>query len=118
MSLEVEIIKDIPEANIKKFQDRTVYYTAVETREYTKGMGAYPYLTGQLERSEVGSPITGSNATYNLLAGVDYAKHVWKYTKAKWTNTKTQPQWYYNVFRKYNNGILRTAQTKASKEIK
>ena len=118
MSLQAKIIKDIPEKQIKKYQDRVVYYTAVETREYTKGMGAYPYLTGQLERSEVGSPITGSNATYNLLAGVNYAKRVWKYTNAKWTNTKTQPQWYINVLKKYQNRILQTAKTKASQEIK
>lgn len=118
MKLEVEIVKDIPEKQIKVYQDKVVYYTAVETREYTKGMGVYPYLTGELERSEVASPITGRNATYNLLSGVNYAKYVWNYKKAKWTNPKTQPQWYKNIYKKYHNRILQTAKTRASKEIK
>lgn len=118
MKLEAEIIKDIPEKQIKIYQDKVVYYVAVETREYTKGIGAYPHLTGELERTEVASPITGGNATYNLLAGVEYAKYVWNYQNAKWTNTKTIPQWYTNVFKKNQNKILHTAITKGSQEIK
>lgn len=118
MKLEAEIIKDIPEKQIKIYQDKVVYYTAVETREYTKGMGAYPRLTGELERTEVASPITGGNATYNLLAGVRYAKYVWNYNNAKWTNAKTVPQWYKNIYKKYHNRILHTAKTRASQEIK
>ena len=118
MKLEAKIVKDIPEKQIKRYEDRVVYFSAVETREYTKGMGAYPRLTGELERTEVASPITGGNATYNLLAGVDYAKYVWNYQNAKWTNTKTIPQWYANVFKKYQKRILQTAESRASQEIK
>lgn len=118
MKLEVEIIKEIPEKKVKMYEDRVVYNTALLTREYTKGMGAYPYLTGDLQKAEAGSPITGRNAVYNLLAGVDYAKEVWNYKNPNWTNTKTVPQWYYNVYRKYQKKILHTAQQKAIKEIK
>lgn len=119
MSLQVKIIKDIPKETIEKFEDRVVYNTAVETREYTKGIGAYPHLTGKLERTESASPITSSGkSTYNLLAGVNYAKKVYNYTKARWTNPTTIPQWYYNVYRKYQASILKSATTKANKEIK
>lgn len=118
MSLQVKIIKDIPKDKIEKFEDRVVYNTAVETREYTKGIGAYPHLTGELERTEAGSPITGGNATYNLLAGVNYAKAVYNFTKAKWTNPSTVPHWYNNVYKKYQERILNSAITKANKEIK
>lgn len=117
-NIEVEIIKDIPEADIKKYEDRVVYYCAFLTREYTKGMGAYPYLTGELERNEVASQITGKDAEYNLLCGVDYAKSVWKMDNVNWTNQSTEPQWYKNVYRKYQKTILNTATTRAIKEIK
>lgn len=116
--IEVKIIKDIPKDQIDKFEDKVVYNTAVLTREYTKSASAYPYLTGELERTEVASPITGSNKEYNLLAGVDYAKYVWKMTDVNWTNNSTNPQWYYNVFRKKNQLIIQSAMNKAIGELK
>ena len=117
IEISVKIEKDIPEAQIKHFEDRVVYNTASLTREYVKGMGAYPYRTGELERQEIASQITGGNAEYNLLAGVDYAKYVWKMTNVNWTNKGTEPQWYYNTHRKFEKTINASAIDKALKEI-
>lgn len=117
IEISVKIEKDIPEAQIKHFEDRVVYNTASLTREYVKGMGAYPYLTGDLERTEIASQITGGNAQYNLLAGVDYAKYVWNMTNVNWTNKGTKPQWYYNIHRKFEKTINASAIDKALKEI-
>lgn len=113
MKLEVEIIKGIPKNQINQFEDRVVYNTAVLTREYTKSGAMFPYLTGKLEREEAKAPITGGNKEYNLLAGVDYAKYVWKMNNVLWTNPSTQPQWYYNLFRKKEKTIIQTAVKKA-----
>ena len=116
--IEVKITKDIPKDQITKYEDRVVYYSAVLTREYTKSMSAYPYLTGELERQEVRAPITGSNGSYNLLDGVDYAKYVWKMTNVNWTNQSTKPQWYKTVFRQKEKTIIDTAMQRAGGELK
>lgn len=114
----VEILKDIPVKEIEFFQDRVVYFSAVETREFTKMLGAYPHLSGTLEQEEVASQITGGNAEYNLLAGTNYAKYVWKMNDVKWTNPDTKPQWYYNIYKKYQKTISKIAENKAIREIK
>lgn len=117
ITINVDIVKDIPKNKIKQYEDRAVYYVAVETREYTKGMNAYPELTGDLKRTEIASPVTGGNAEYNLLAGTKYAKYVWNMTKVKWTNSSTIPQWYSNVYKKHQATILESAKTKAGADV-
>lgn len=117
MIAEIKIIKDIPKQEISKFEDKVVYNTAVITREYTKGQNAYPYLTGELARSEASAPVIGSNKNYGLQTGVGYAKQVWNYTNVDWTNPSTQPQWYYSVFRKQGISIVSNAVNRALKEI-
>ena len=117
MNVEVKIIKEIPTEQINKFEDRVVYNTAVVTREYVKGKHGYPYLTGELQRSEIASPITGINKEYSLLSGVDYGKAVYNYTNVHWTNPSTIPQWYYNAFRQKGALLLTNAVIRAKKEI-
>lgn len=117
MNVEVKIIKGLPVEQISKFEDRTIYNTAITTREYTKSRNAYPYRTGKLMRSEVSSPITGSNKEYGLTGGVDYAKDVWKMENVNWTNKNTKPQWYYSCFREKGAVLLTNAVIRALKEI-
>ena len=118
MNINVIIKKDIPEKDIAKFEDRVVYYTAVLTREYTKSLNAYPYLSGELSRQEIRSPITGKDKTYNLLAGTNYAKRLYSYKNANWTNKSTKPQWYNSVYRQKEKTIIETAEKRAIGEIK
>ena len=110
-------IKGIPFNEISKFEDRTVYDVAVYTRDFTKNIDAFPYLTGELRRQEVAAPIWGSNKVYGLKSGVDYAKYVWRMNGVKWTNKATRPQWYYNVFLNHKYTILNQAKYAAMKEI-
>ena len=117
MNVEVKFIKDIPIEQIKSFEDKVVYDVAVETREMTKGLRAYPYLTGTLERTEIQEPIVGNNKEYSLGAGVDYAKYVYQYNDANWTNPSTEAHWYSSVFDKHNSTILSEAVNKALKEF-
>lgn len=117
MNIEVKIIRGIPKDQINKFEDRVVYNTAVATREYVKGRHGYPYRTGELQRSEIASPILGSNKTYELTSGVGYGKTVYNYTNVNWTNPSTIPQWYYNAFRQKGALLLTNAVIKAKGEI-
>ena len=117
MEIEVEITKELPVKQIDSFMDKTVYNMAVVTREYTKSQEAYPYLSGELSRQEEALPINGSNKEYTLDRGVDYASKVWTYTNVKWTNPKTQPQWYFNVFKNSKDIIKTEAINRAIKEV-
>lgn len=117
MEIEVKIIKGIPVEQIDKFEDKVVYNTAVSTREYTKSRMNYPYLSGKLMRSEVAAPIVGSNKSYGLTSGVDYAKYVWRMKDVNWTNKNTQPQWYYKNFQLHGFGFLTEAVIKAKKGL-
>lgn len=117
MNIEIEIKKGLPIKQIQSFEDKTVYNCAVFTREMTKGTNAYPYLTGKLRRTEEASAIVGSNKTYGLTAGVDYAVDVWGYTNVHWTNPSTQPQWYKSVFNKNGGVIVSGAVVHAVKEV-
>jgi len=117
MEITINVKKGIPEKEIKNFEKKVVYNTAVYTREHTKGASAYPYLTGKLERSEVALPIQGSGMEYGLGAGVSYAVSVWKKTNANWTNSSTQPQWYYSVFKKEYASIVSQAVNTSLKEL-
>lgn len=118
MEVEITIKKELPKNQIEKFEDRVVYNVAVMTRETTKDNNFFPHLTGELERQEIAAPIIGSNKTYSLQSGVDYAKYVWKMTNVNWTNKQTQPQWYYNAFYKTKEIITSAAVSKVLKEIK
>ena len=117
MEIEVKIIKGLPKNEIEQFEDRTVYNAAVYTRETTKANNSFPYRTGRLQRSEVAMPISGSNKTYSLLSGVDYAKYVWKMNNVNWTNPQTKPQWYYYIFDKQQKIIMTAAVIKAKKGL-
>jgi hypothetical protein len=117
-SVEVKVKKDIPKKEIKQFEDRSVYYTVVLTREITKGARAYPHLTGELERQEIRSPIyKRDHAKYGLLRGTKYASYVYKMTNVKWTNPATRPRWYDSMYRQKQKVIVETAQNRALKEI-
>lgn len=118
ISVSVEIKDKKLTKNIDKFTDKVVYNVAVLTREMTKGLHAYPRRTGRLEQTEVSEQITGSNKEYGLSTGVDYAKYVWQKGKnTAWTNSNTEPQWYYTVFDKHDREIVKNAIDRALKEV-
>ena len=118
MKINIEIIKGLPVEQIEQYIDKTTYNVAVETREMAKGSNAYPYRSGNLMRSEIAIPITGSNKEYGLGSGVDYAKYVWKMRNVNWTNPSTIDQWYYGIMNKNGATILAQAGAKALREIK
>ena len=118
MNVKVALKKFQLDKELDIFTDNVVYNVAVLTREMTKGLHAFPRLTGRLELAEVQEQITGSNKEYGLNAGVDYAKYVWlKGEKTNWTNPNTEPQWYYTVYRKHEREIVNNAVSRVLKEV-
>lgn len=117
MNIEIQVIKGIPEKQINKFQDRTIYNIAVFTREETKALNAYPVRSGELKRQEIAQQIIGNNKEYGLGSGVDYAHRVYKYENVNWTNKSTLPHWYGTVLQKQGQTILTNAVQRALKEI-
>lgn len=117
MKVQFKWVKKLPIKELNKFEDRVVYDTAVYTREFTKGTNAYPYLSGKLARTEMASPVVGSNKKYGLTSGVDYAVYVWRMKGVNWTNKATKPQWYYTQFKNNSHKIVKQAVYKALKEI-
>jgi hypothetical protein len=117
MNIEIQVLKGIPEKQINKFQDRTIYNTAVFTREETKALNAYPVRSGELKRQEIAQQIIGNNKEYGLGSGVNYAHRVYKYENVNWTNKSTLPHWYTTVLNKQGKTILANAVKRALKEI-
>lgn len=119
IDIKVSIKKDIPEEQIEKFEDRTVYFTALLTRQYTANARAFPYLKGKLEGSELRTPIQHEgHASYSLLRGIEYASYVWKMSNVNWTNPSTRPQWYSAIYRQKEKLIVDTAKDRALEELK
>lgn len=116
---EYKFIKDIPKAQIKSFEEKTVYNTAVLTREQTKSSSAFPYLTGKLQRTETSAPIVncGKNE-YGLTDGVSYAKYVWAKKNVLWSNLATQSEWYFSIFKGNYATIIHNAVNRAKGEIR
>ena len=117
MSVEIKWVKPIPKTQISAFEDKVVYNLAFYTREYTKGSGAYPYLSGELSRQEAAAPIVGGHKEYGLTTGTSYDKYVWDMKNVNWTNSSTQPQWYFTKFKNNAEIIVSEAVVKALKEI-
>lgn len=118
MNVEIKIVKGIPSEQIEKFLDKTVYNVAVETREETKSLNAFPVRTGTLQKEEVAQEIIGNNKEYGLGAGTSYASKVYQFDKVNWTNKSTLPHWYYSVFNKKGAIITTNAVNKALKGLK
>ena len=118
MNVEIKIVKGIPSEQIEKFLDKVVYNVAVETREETKSLNAFPIRTGTLQREEVAQEIIGNNKEYGLGAGTSYAKYVWKMENVNWTNKSTLPHWYYSIYNKKGAIITTNAVIKALKGLK
>lgn len=118
---EVVINREIPIAQIKKWEDRVVYGIARKTLDFTNSGEHFPYLTGELARASMNEGVvTLGNSNYGLGArGVEYAPRVWRYGEGtNWTNKNTIPQWYMGVFEKYRNEILEDAIKVANNEVK
>lgn len=119
ISVDVQIVKDIPTEQIKKWQDKVVYGMARATLDITNSARYFPYLTGALNQGSMAMGVQGSNGTYEIGAtGVNYARKVWTYGEnTNWTNPSTLPQWYISAFEKHRTEIVDVAVKNAESEL-
>jgi hypothetical protein len=119
-SVKVEIVKDLPVEQIKKWEDKVVYGLARATLDFTNSAHYFPYKTGALNQGSMAMGVRGSNATYELGAvGVSYAPRVWKMgDNTNWTNPNTLPQWYIGAFSKHSTELVQIALKNAESELK
>lgn len=119
ISVDVQIVKDIPTEQIKKWQDKVVYGMARATLDITNSARYFPYLTGALNQGSMAMGVQGSNGTYEIGAtGVNYAPKVWTYgERTNWTNPNTLPQWYISAFEKHRTEIVDVAVKNAESEL-
>lgn len=120
INVSVEIKRDLPIDQLKKWQDKVIYSMARATLDFTNSANHFPYRTGELNRASMAQGVEGNNGTYFLGArGVNYAPRVWEYgPNTNWTNSKTLPQWYTSVFSKYKNEIVNLAIKNSESELK
>ena len=112
ITVKCKFLTPIPEKQIKKFMDRTVYNTARITMDLTKGM--YPRKSGTLYDETLSNGVQGQNAHYGLGPDVDYAKYVWAMGQdTNWTNKATKAQWNYTVFNNKKEQIVSQAVSRA-----
>ena len=112
ITIKYNFITPIPEKQITKFMDRTVYNTARITMDLTEGV--YPKKSGELYRETIGFGVQGQKAHYGLGSNVDYAVYVWtKPQNTNWTNANTKAQWHDNIYNNKKEQILSQAVSRA-----
>ena len=119
-SVQIEIVKDLPVEQIKRWEDKVVYGLARATLDFTNSAHYFPYKTGALNQGSMAMGVRGSNATYELGAvGVSYAPRVWKMgDNTNWTNPNTLPQWYISAFSKHSTELVQLALKNAESELR
>ena len=120
IDVSIEIKRDLPKDQLKKWQDKVVYSLARATLDFTDDAYHFPYRTGELKRASMAQGVEGNNMTYYLGArGVNYAPRVWTWGEnTNWTNPSTLPQWYVSVFDKYKTELVDLAIKNAESELK
>lgn len=119
-TIEVKIVKEMPVAQLKKWQDKVIYSLARATLDFTNSAHYFPYKTGALNQGSMAMGVQGSNGTYGIGAeGVSYAPRVWTYGKdTNWTNPSTLPQWYVSAYEKHREELMQLALKNAESELK
>lgn len=121
-SVQIEIVKDLPVEQIKKWEDKVVYSLARETLDFTNSAHYFPYKTGALNISSMNKGVVNmGNMTYGLgyEGTTEYAPRVWQFGKGtNWTNPNTLPQWYISAFSKHKTELVQLALKDAESELR
>lgn len=109
VEIDFKWIKELPEKQIRGFENEVVYRTARMTLDFT--IPHIPYRTGDLNKSSLAFGVQGQDKVYSLGAGVDYAKYVWNYDQnnTNWTNPRSYSRWFQTEFRNQKETILNNA---------
>ena len=122
VSIEIEIVKDLPIDEIKKYADLVVLGVARQTKDYTASDNRYPYRTGNLQISSMAQEVRKEQDYVYCLdvpGGADYAHYVWNMPQeSNWTNPNTYAQWYDKVYNEKKEIITQQAIDNALRSIK
>ena len=122
-SVKVEIVKDLPVEQIKKWEDKVVYGLARATLDFTNSKNYFPRLSGDLQISSMSCGVLNlGNMEYGLSydeGTAYYTKYVWKMgDNTNWTNPNTLPQWYIGTFSKHSTELVQLALKNAESELR
>lgn len=122
-SVQIEIVKDLPVEQIKKWEDKVVYSLARETLDFTNTKRYFPRRSGDLQNSSMSCGVVNlGNMSYGLSydeGTAYYTKYVWKMGEGtNWTNDNTLPQWYMSTFSKHKTELVQLAIKNAESELK
>ena len=118
ISVQVEVIKDMPWSQINQYIDNTVYNIARKTLDYTAPH--IPRLSGDMERAIAGYGVRGSGREYTLGDNItNYSKIVWNYPQkgTNWTNPNSYSEWFMQGFKRYENQIVSSAINETKKGL-
>lgn len=120
ITVKVQVVKDLPVEQLRKWQDKVVYGVARATLDFTNSNHYFPYRTGALNQGSMAMGVQGANGEYELGAtGVSYAPRVWKFGEdTNWTNPSTLPQWYVSTFSRHKTEIMDVAIKNAESELR
>ena len=123
IDVSIEIKRDLPKDQLKKWQDKVIYSMAREVLDFTDSKSHFPRRTGDLQiTSKAVGVLKLGNASYGLDYDHDkvpYAIRVWNMGDGThWTNDNTLPQWYASVFDKYKTEIVQLAIKNSESELK
>ena len=122
VNVEVQIIKDIPVAKIQEYADLVVYGVARGTLDYTLRDSRFPFKTGNLQRSSIGTPPRKEgNYIYclDVPEQAEYAEYVWQFPQnINWTNPNTYSQWFVAEYIEKKDTITKQAIDNAIRSVK
>lgn len=122
VSIEIEIVKDLPVDKIKKYADLVVLGVARQTKDYTNSDSRFPRLTGNLQNSSMAQEVRKEQDYVYCLdvpGGANYARYVWEFPQeTNWTNPNTYAQWYNKVYSEKKETITKLAIDNALRSIK
>lgn len=119
ISVKVEMIKDLPQYEINRYIDNTVYNIARITLDWTAPH--IPRLSGDMERAIASYGVRGSNKEYTLGDNItDYSQIVWNYPQkgTNWTNKRSYSKWFLTEFKNQKEKIVAKAVENAKKGIR
>lgn len=119
ISVQVEVVKDMPWGQINQYIDNTVYNIARKTLDYTAPH--IPYNTHTMELAIAGYGVRGSGREYTLGDDItNYSKYVWNYPQkgTNWTNPNSLSQWFMQGFKRYQTQIVSDAVNGSKRGVK
>lgn len=91
--------------NLIGASDKVTYAIARRMIDHVGELHATAYRTGEMERSMFSHGVGQDALGYYIGNFTSYAKEVYSWKDANWTNKNTRPQWFDSVWKEYGELI-------------